>query len=184
MPPGRPGLPKAYHIAKKAAIEARAAALKQKAALTAEGRHEEAAAVSIPPSTLDAEVKEKLLAEAKEAQRVARRASWQKWYNEHREDATALRRERYDPEARRAYREENREKIKASEKARALQKQIDALKALQETAPEHWKEAILGTMQAHAAGTVTTQMVKALIALVKADSPEVADATAAALSSN
>jgi len=183
MPSG-PRLPKAYYEAKKTAIAVRATALKQKADLEAEGRLEEAAAISIPPSTLEPEVREQLLATAKEAQRVARRASWQKWYTQHRNDATALRRECYDPEARRAYREKNRDKIKASEKARALQKQIDALKTLQETAPEHWKEAILGTMQAHTAGTVTTQMVKALIALVKADSPEVPDATAAALSSN
>jgi hypothetical protein len=108
----RERFPKEYHEAKAEAVATRRKALRLKAKLEEEGNVEAAAAVEVPPSTLEPEVKAKLLAEAKEKRQQKRRDTWLKWYAEHRDEELLKRRANYNPEARKQYREQNKKKIK------------------------------------------------------------------------
>jgi hypothetical protein len=188
VPPRRQALPKEYHEAKAEAVATRRKAIRLKAKLEEEGKHDEAAAVEVPPSTINPEVKEKLLAEAKAKRLQKRKDTWNKWYAEHREEQCHKRRAYYDPEGRKQYREMNKEKAAAASKKRQAMRNISTndqeLKYLLSVAPEHWKEPILGIQQENMRGTISLQQVIILKQLVKSDSPEESDAMSETLAPN
>jgi hypothetical protein len=181
---GRQALPKEYHEAKAKAVAVRAKALRLKAKLQAEGKEEEAAAVEVPPSTIDPEVKAKLLTEAKELRAQKKRETWNKWYAEHRDELIAKRKQNYDAEARKAYRASVKDRTKKQQRQRLIANNHQELKDILATAPEHWKEAVLGIQQENNKGNITMAQVIALRKLVKADSPEEPDATREVLAAN